>query len=52
MIFFFDSYLTFLLNFWVKSWASLVDKTALEGIPPGERKRQEVNVYLCYLGLF
>ena len=25
-----------------KSWASLVDKTALEGIPPGERKRQEV----------
>ncbi|KAF8874204.1 hypothetical protein CPB84DRAFT_1967046 [Gymnopilus junonius] len=23
------------------SWASLVDKTALDGIPPGERKRQE-----------
>ncbi|KAG5637919.1 hypothetical protein H0H81_002680 [Sphagnurus paluster] len=23
------------------SWASLVDKTALEGIPPAERKRQE-----------
>ena len=28
-----------------KSWASLVDKTALEGIPPGERKRQEVTSF-------
>ena len=25
-----------------KSWASLVDKSALDGIPPQERKRQEV----------
>jgi hypothetical protein len=25
-----------------KSWASLVDKSALDGIPPHERKRQEV----------
>lgn len=34
----------------VQSWASLVDKTALEGIPPGERKRQEVGyVYLGHL---
>ena len=24
-----------------QSWASLVDKTALDGIPPHERKRQE-----------
>jgi hypothetical protein len=28
------------------SWASLVDKNALDGIPPGERKRQEVRVEL------
>lgn len=26
-----------------KSWASLVDKSALDGIPPQERKRQEVR---------
>ena len=26
------------------SWASLVDKNALDGIPPGERKRQEVRI--------
>jgi actin cytoskeleton-regulatory complex protein PAN1 len=27
----------------LKSWASLVDKSALDGIPPQERKRQEVR---------
>jgi hypothetical protein len=32
-----------------KSWASLVDKTALEGIPPGERKRQEVAFHFLLL---
>lgn len=36
------------------SWASLVDKTALEGIPPGERKRQEaifelINTEVAYV---
>ncbi|PPQ97490.1 hypothetical protein CVT26_002719 [Gymnopilus dilepis] len=36
------------------SWASLVDKNALEGIPPGERKRQEaifelINTEVAYV---
>lgn len=36
------------------SWASLVDKTALDGIPPGERKRQEaifelINTEIAYV---
>jgi len=36
------------------SWASLVDKTALDGIPPGERKRQEaifelINTEVAYV---
>ena len=36
------------------SWASLVDKNALDGIPPGERKRQEVRVdfFFCFLFFF
>ncbi|KAJ3522358.1 hypothetical protein NMY22_g11925 [Coprinellus aureogranulatus] len=36
------------------SWASLIDKTALEGIPPNERKRQEaifelINTEVAYV---
>ncbi|KDR82039.1 hypothetical protein GALMADRAFT_240494 [Galerina marginata CBS 339.88] len=36
------------------SWASLVDKNALDGIPPGERKRQEaifelINTEVAYV---
>ena len=36
------------------SWASLVDETALDGIPPGERKRQEaifelINTEVAYV---
>ena len=38
----FDYNFDYTFSFSCKSWASLVDKTALEGIPPGERKRQEV----------
>jgi len=34
------------------SWASLVDKNALDGIPPGERKRQEVGVDFLSFFLF
>lgn len=36
-----DSYIDSLVHP-QKSWASLVDKSALDGIPPQERKRQEV----------
>ncbi|PPQ91776.1 hypothetical protein CVT25_000421 [Psilocybe cyanescens] len=37
-----------------QSWASLVDKDALDGIPPGERKRQEaifelINTEVAYV---
>ena len=35
--------LSTLSNAMYKSWASLLDKDALEGIPPAERKRQEVG---------
>jgi hypothetical protein len=34
------------------SWASLVDKNALDGIPPGERKRQEVRVVFFFFFFF
>ncbi len=33
----------------VESWASLVDKSALEGLPDRERRRQEVSFYLGFM---